>query len=246
MNILRKLKKAYFRGRKRNVFQIQKRNNTLYLLNYANHIDRKLLVDGRYEVNQLRYIKTLLGSRSIDLFLDIGANIGLYSLFVAQNTNENVEVIAWEPDRRNYAQLHANLLLNRLYDRVAVRNYGASNAAGTVKFLQNRGNSTGQSRIASTQPKTTKQHKFKTISIPVDSIDNDVTVKGKSILIKIDVEGHQSQVLAGMKQLLVNNNCILQVEILRNDDAHLKAFLVKLGYKKNHQIGWDNYFIKTD
>lgn len=49
-----------------------------------------------------------------DLFFDVGANIGLYSLYAAK---KGLRVFAFEPESQNYAQLNKNIHLNRLDDR---------------------------------------------------------------------------------------------------------------------------------
>lgn len=52
--------------------------------------------------------------RSGDVFYDIGANIGLYSLFAAKRLGGKCKVYAFEPEALNYAQLSRNIFLNGL------------------------------------------------------------------------------------------------------------------------------------
>src|SRR5579862_5635119 len=54
--------------------------------------------------------------RPDDLFLDIGANIGLYSLYAA--ISRGVQVIAFEPESQNYALLNKNIFLNQMDGKV--------------------------------------------------------------------------------------------------------------------------------
>src|SRR5579872_530060 len=65
------------------------------------------------EPNTLKWIDTF---RPDDLFLDIGANIGLYSLYAA--FSRGVQVIAFEPESLNYSLLNTNLFLNQIDSKI--------------------------------------------------------------------------------------------------------------------------------
>jgi hypothetical protein len=72
--------------------------------------------------------------------------------------------------------------------------------------------------------------------------DRHFSYRGLDILVKIDVEGHEQQVIEGMRGLLAGNRCYLQVEVF---DANLGAvgkLLEKLGYRKIHEFGYDRIF----
>ena len=53
-----------------------------------------------------------------DVFYDIGANIGLYSIFVAKRLEGQVRVCSFEPESQNYASLNRNIHLNGLSDSI--------------------------------------------------------------------------------------------------------------------------------
>ena len=241
--MLRVVKKIFHRGLKRDSFSIYKRLGLKLLLNYSNYIDRKLLVDNNYESQQFTFAKLLHNEHNFDYFLDIGANFGLYSLQFA-NLYPNLKIVAWEPDKRNYAQFQSNILLNRLHNKITCHNQGASNKKNVVKFLQNNGNNTGQSRIENTKPSSTKDNKFSEAEINVDTVDNIFKKKGYKILIKIDVEGHEKEVIEGMITLLDQNDCFIQVELLEGDTV--SELFLSLGYSQINQVGDDYYFCKNE
>src|SRR5690242_8054034 len=92
-------------------FKIVRRHDVLLLLNYRNYVDRELLFYGRYERDQIDMLTSAMLRHGCDIFLDIGANIGLYSLIAATRRLAG-EVIAFEPDARSLGALQANLLIN--------------------------------------------------------------------------------------------------------------------------------------
>src|SRR6185312_5208358 len=64
-------------------FKIVRRHGVLLLLNYRNYVDRELLFYGRYEREQIDVLTAAMLHHGCDIFLDVGANIGLYSLITA-------------------------------------------------------------------------------------------------------------------------------------------------------------------
>ena len=52
----------------------------------------------------------------------------------------------------------------------------------------------------------------------MDRLDNLLKIKNKKCFIKIDVEGHEKQVLQGSKSFMKNNYCLVQTEIMNNEN----------------------------
>src|SRR5262245_15521781 len=74
----------------------------------VDYIDQCLAFDGRWEAPQLEQLAAICKARHIDCFLDIGANVGFYSImFAIKNLTDRI--VAFEPDPGNYARLIANL-----------------------------------------------------------------------------------------------------------------------------------------
>jgi FkbM family methyltransferase len=72
-----------------------------------------------------------------DAFLDIGANIGLYSCILLQNRCVP-RAILFEPDRQNIVQLRANLLINGLLDSVELHEVALGDVEGRVRLAPGR------------------------------------------------------------------------------------------------------------
>jgi len=70
--------------------------------------------------------------RSEDVIYDIGANVGLYSLFAAKHLNSRCKVYAFEPEALNYAKLNINIYINGLSGTIVPCCLGACRATGEV------------------------------------------------------------------------------------------------------------------
>lgn len=227
MSLSRKLKKLIYRDYFSDRPRVYERFGALWLLRYRNYIDRKLILGELFEGAQLAYCSELVRRHRVTGFVDVGANFGLYSVYLATRFPELTTMVAFEPDARNYPQLCANLFLNDQGARIDARRLGISSEKGAVEFLSNVGTSTGMSRIAGTAPKGTKVDKFRTSRIEVDTLDAQLAqLSGQTLYIKIDVEGHEAEVLRGGTGFFAANRCLLQMEILSDQAqaiARLKA-----------------------
>lgn len=120
-----------------------------------------------------------------DNVVDIGANIGYYTLLMAKL---NATVHSFEPEPNNFALLKKNVALNH-FTNVILYNKAVSNISGTTKFvLADYG--TGQHKLG--------HSKFGTRTINVDVTTIDLA---NINFAKIDVEGAELLVLKGMKTL---------------------------------------------
>ena len=209
-------------------FKIVRRHDALFLVNFRNYVDRELAFYGGFEREQIALLLGNMRTRGCDLFIDVGANIGFYSVIAAR---AGTEVIAFEPDPRNLAQLRANIFLNRLNDRVSVQELAVSEASGTVGFQFFSDTSTGQSHVSATADNTVK-------SVALDVF---LAVKGRRLFLKIDIEGHELSAIAGMKRLLAENECFLQIESLAPNDERLRGVLSASGYRCLRSIGYDHF-----
>jgi len=128
--------------------------------------------------------------RSDDLFLDVGANIGSYSVLVAGGIG--AKVISIEPIPETFANLQTNVTLNALVDRVELHCLGFSNRRAELRFTADQ--DTINHVIAQGEP-------GKGIPVPVVSMDELLAGRVPAV-IKIDVEGHEHAVLEGAHHTL--------------------------------------------
>ena len=238
----RKLRKLVFRNYgQRDRFRCYDRLGLRLLLNYANYVDRQLIIHEPYEAAQLDHLLHAADSQPFDLFIDAGANLGLYALLMARS-GRFVDILAFEPDPRNYRQLVTNIALNGLAADILLFACGLSDRDGTANFLQAHMRSTGMSRLGATAPADTRREQYTDIRVPVIRFDGHFSGTGRRVMIKIDVEGHETEVIAGMQHLLEDNDCLIQLEVFDTGIKKVDATLADLGYRNYRSFGHDRLY----
>lgn len=175
------------------------------------------------------------------VFLDIGANIGFYSVVMGTET-EAQTIHAYEPIAPAFAELKKNLSLNGLSARSTACKLALSSNVGEAEMLVISALS-GANAIRDTSFHGDKKSE-KIERVPVSTLDHEFSFEGKKISIKIDVEGHETQVLSGGPRLLEKNTCIIQFESLGGESHHKQCedILTSLGYREMIAVGPDRYF----
>lgn len=147
-----------------------------------------------------------------DVVIDIGANIGYYTLIFAKLVGNTGKVFAFEPDPTNFQLLKKNIEANG-YTNVILEQKALSNKEGKVTLALSKQNTAGHHIISEQQDSKN--------SIQVDAIIADNYFKNfehKINFIKMDVEGAESIVLGGMTNML-RNNTELKMMVEYNPDA---------------------------
>ncbi|MBO9470147.1 FkbM family methyltransferase [Endozoicomonas sp. G2_2] len=174
-------------------------------------------------------------------FLDIGANIGVYSIFLAARPNIS-EVFTFEPMSDCVYEIRRNAEMNGFADKIRIMDVALSDKAGTASFRR-MSDYSGGNGISDT-------HLFKDLpyasedTIRTQSLDELLSMRGKNIVLKIDVEGHEYSVLLGARDLLRTNHGIMQIELHESSPRFKETFdlLNELGWTKVLKVGWDYYF----
>jgi len=151
------------------------------------YIANRLMLQGTFETDEMEVIKTHI--QNADVFVDVGANIGLYTC-MAKSFGKHV--VAIEPQPQNLECLYANLINNNWTD-VEVFPIGLSHKPGILTLYGASGPSA--SLISGWAGYS---HHFKKI-ISVNTMDAllDKRFADKKMFIKIDVEGAEYDVLSG-------------------------------------------------
>jgi FkbM family methyltransferase len=218
-------------------YSIKQYKGLILLLNYKNLIDRHIGLHDGYEEEQFSYFLPQVQKSGCDVFLDIGACTGLYSLRVAQLGTVR-EIHAFEPDPRNFSQMQIERNLNNFMDTITLHELALSDTAGTLQFEMADKNTLTKVSTGKSAPQTLK-------TIPCRPLDEMLPYKNRKIALKIDVEGHELAVLRGATETLKNNDCFLQVEAWTDNAAAVMQALTALGYKNIHRIVNDYYFVKA-
>jgi FkbM family methyltransferase len=154
---------------------------------------------------------------SSDSFADVGANIGSYSLLVA---NMGVKVVAFEPESTTFAILEDNIARNNFSDIITSVRCAVGEKEEEVRFTKGNDTRNHVDINATGDGFVTVQCK------PLDKLVEKVSV------IKIDVEGYELQVLSGARRILTDDNTnIVIIESLSNNDEITKV-LHEYGFTK--------------
>jgi len=204
---------------------------------------------GGYETElQIESAKLLAGCTS-GVVLDIGANLGSYTVPVAK-AHPHLQFHSFEPQRIIYYQLCANTFLNRL-DNVYCYQYGLSDAEWAEPMaMPDYSQETNIGAFSIDKPVRENEYEVRTEGATewINCVKLDVLQLKNIKLIKIDVEGHELAVLYGAHKTLEENNfppIIFESWTWKFPEkrAKLIAYLEDLGYEIT-TIGQNNLAVK--
>jgi FkbM family methyltransferase len=166
-----------------------------------------------YEVSMLEAIASNFPQNTV---LDVGANIGNHSLYLAKFTTATT-IHAFEPMPRSFEHLSANMKRNDC-ENVTLHNFALSDSSGVAKMNFPDPTNQGMAKISE-----------EGIEVQVIRLD-DLNIE-KVSLIKIDVEGHELSVLRGGLETIRKNRPHLYIEIQdENLLSEVEDFLFELSY----------------
>jgi FkbM family methyltransferase len=128
------------------------------------------------------------------VLVDVGANLGYFSLLWAAQKPEN-RVVAFEASPRNVSLLTHNIETNHVSDRVEVRAEAAGPECGAAQFDVGPEEQTGWGGIV-------HEATSSTVEVPMRRLDAALANEARIAVLKIDVEGADALVLEGAEQLL--------------------------------------------
>ena len=179
--------------------------------------------------------------RSDDIFFDIGANIGVYTIFGARRISAPGAVVAFEPHIPNANSLIENIMLNGVQDRVRLVTSALSNKNHFNRFNYQSmmaASSTSQFGGSSYEGESFDPvfYEFKH-GCTLDSLCEGGVVPAPNV-IKIDVDGLDFEVLEGMRGLLTSSNAprCIQVELGSDSKSKILQLCDETGYilKEKH------------
>ncbi len=162
------------------------------------------------------------------VIVDIGANTGVYAL-VAKALNQDAKVFAFEPVKRVYEKLMANIELNN-YDILAYEK-AASNSDGTAIIYDTNEEHT----LSVTVNKNTREPGTNVIATEIETMTLNSFVRNNALkridLLKIDVETHEPEVLEGFSEYLAEFRPTMLIEILTDEvGKRVEKSVSGLGY----------------
>lgn len=159
--------------------------------------------DASFEEQEIMQFSSALSSA--DLVIDIGANVGIYTILSAKY---GTDVDCFEPGKDNLDFLTHNIMLNAVSDRVKVFPLGCSDKCDLRIFY---GDSTAGSFV---EDWAGTDRNYNTVVPTIDLDQFYHRYLNKNLLIKIDVEGSEYEVLKGSRKILSENtNITIFIEI---------------------------------
>lgn len=246
--IIPSLIKRFLKIINKEVFIIKFKN--IYLeININEPMDQLIFFKNNYEDEQINYLINKIKTLGANIFLDIGCNSGLYSLIISKKFSK-LKTLSFEPVKETFLKFKKNIKFNKKIKNIKIYNYGLSskNTMLLMKSLK-RDNyiQQGGSGVVRKNEKIIS-NRLHTAVASFKKGDDIIHFKNKVIACKIDVEGHELEVLKGMINILKKNKLILQIEIFDSEYKKVNSFLKKIKYRQINKIFSDNkndYYFKN-
>lgn len=198
--------------------------------------DTKIVFDANEELHLLRAdlfetkepetIAWINGFEKGEVLFDIGANVGVFSLYAA--LHRDCDVYAFEPESKNYACLNRNIYLNHVSNRIKALNIGLHDST-CIEFLHLNNLESGSALHSLGQAvdwrKQAYESKFNQAVVAYALDDFIATFKAPTPNhIKLDVDGNELRIVSGARKTLSDNNLkSLLVELNINDQQLIDA-----------------------
>lgn len=175
-----------------------------------------------------------------DIVIDVGANIGYYTLIFAQLVGSSGKVFAFEPEPKNFEILKKNIEINN-YQNIVAEQKIVSDKSGIVKLFIAEHGIVGH-RI--NQEKSSQKF-IEVESIILDNYIKKLNLDNKINFIKIDVEGSEPKVLEGTKEIIQKSNQLkifteFNREVVKEYGIEPKE-MIDLFYRNGFKIYLPNY-----
>lgn len=190
-------------------------DNVDMLIRANEDVGKRILVN-QFEIEELNYIKSQLSNDGV--FIDIGANIGIFSLVMAAKSS-GIQVHAFDPIKLNTNLLSTSIEMNGLTN-IIVNQTCIGDYDGTVEF------SLSSDSAYSSILDSGRKLEVKKLQVPIVRLDSYVSnMKITRIdFIKIDVEGAEKLVIEGASNVLCTPSLRPKLMMIELCDINLKAF----------------------
>lgn len=217
------------------IYNPQKTNAKFYLPYVYMDIIQKciFLTDDYFEIENIKKVinfKDVRNKIENGCCLDIGANIGNHTVFLAKELG--AKVISFEPVYETFRILRKNVTINCLAEQVKIYNLGVSKQKSQGCIYNYDYNNIGGTGLSVGNDDA---------DIDLISLDDFIPSDVQVGFMKIDVEGMEMDVLRGSAELIKRCKPYIMIESYDKKFGEVKAFLEELGYEYislNKQADW--------
>ena len=210
-----------------------------------------LLIDGMKSeaLIDISEVKSVYGTREIkenEVIIDVGANIGYYSIMLANIVGSNGKIYALEPEPTNYQTLKKNITLNKLENIIEPYQMGASDT-NSPRFLYRSKYSNMHSFILPENDILDIKNPKSQIEIKMTNLSDFISNKEPIDMLRMDIEGYEVEVLLGLQDAIKNNTwtgkILFECHFKKYNETHnIKnklEFLFDNGYKTRYVTSTD-------
>lgn len=222
------IKRLFFIKRRERVI-----NGYKWYLDPISDFGLRLINERSYETEMTDLILSQLSEN--DIFIDLGANEGYFSILASKKVGEKGKVYSIEPQQRLWNVILNNIQFNRCKN-ISLLPFAVSDSLSSIQITLSPDINTGSSTLAADARKIF----WKKQLINTETLDSIFFGKVDTIkLIKIDIEGFELFALKGAALLLRNKiiqNLIIelhptQLALLNQSVEQLNGYLYELGYQ---------------
>lgn len=197
------------------------------LLSVQDWVQYHLFMYGFYELPEsLFWLNFTKGKKVV---LDVGGNVGYFSLLAAKGLNKNGKIYAFEPVSKTYKRFQENIRLNGTHS-IVLEKLAISNKEDVLTINVGNAHNWGMSSINMHEHLSGDKE-----IVRCETIDGYIKKHNLSVvdIVKIDIEGSEFAAIDGMKNTLSIQRPVVLIELL---DAHLS----KQGYscKDIYNLFW--------
>jgi FkbM family methyltransferase len=217
---------------------IFKLEDSLSIFLYKDSYLSKLISEG-FEKDEISFVTKFL--KTEDSFMDIGANIGYFSIYAANAIGPSGTVYCFEPTPKVYNRLVSNLKLNGFKNYKAF-NFAVSDENKSMYFHISKSEYDAWNSFVFSHKSKSKPIEVKAVKI--DSlVDKGSIVLNTIALVKIDVEGWELPVLKGMTKLLELKHAPVFLVEFTEKNAQISGFSLRqiYDYMINYGFVWYRY-----
>ncbi len=216
-----------------------------FYLDFLDPIDRQIILNKKYENDQVVFIEKEMEKNLFEYFLDIGANSGYYAFFFA-NKFKDLKIKAYEPNFDAFNKFKKTLNKNS-FKNIEVFNFGLSDQEKKVKMYSLiTHNYIHSNSTISKNLNDVDIENYNIFEALLKLGDNQFNFYEKKLLIKIDVEGHEIETLKGLIKNLLNNKCLILIEISNKKFSEVNRYLVKNSFKQIFKSKYRSDYVYTN